>query len=67
MCSIAVILSYICKKRQRMKNTHETHAKRMLRRELAPDPILEALTVESFGLTSGDVADNPRIAKQLSE
>lgn len=50
-----------------MKTTHEMHAKRMRRSELALDPVLEALTVESFGLTSGDVADNPRIAKQLSE
>lgn len=42
-------------------------AKRMRRSELTPDPILEALTVESFGLTFGDVADNPRIAKLLAE
>ena len=50
-----------------MKTTLETYAKRMHRSELALDPILESLTVDSFGLTSGDVADNPRIAKLLAE
>lgn len=42
-------------------------AKRMHRSELALDPILEALMVESFSLTPEDVAENPRIAKLLSE
>ena len=33
-----------------MKTTHEMHAKRMHRSELALDPVLEALTVESLRL-----------------
>lgn len=44
VCAVAVILSYIC------KTTHEMHAKRMRRSELALDPVLEALTVESLRL-----------------
>ena len=49
-----------------MKTTHEMHAKRMHRSELALDPVLESLTVESFSLTPEDV-ENPRIAKLLAE
>lgn len=49
-----------------MKTTLETYAKRMHRSELALDPILESLTVESFSLTPEDV-ENPRIAKLLAE
>lgn len=35
--------------------------------ELEPDPVLTALTVDSFGLSPEDLARNPRIAKILAK
>ena len=45
----------------------EPQQARLLRSELEPDPVLNALTVDSFGLSPDDLAQNPRIAKLLAE
>lgn len=45
----------------------EPQQARLLRCELEPDPVLNALTVDSFGLSPDDLAQNPRIAKLLAE
>lgn len=45
----------------------EPQQARLLRSELKPDPVLNALTVDSFGLSADDLAQNPRIAKLLAE
>lgn len=45
----------------------EPQQARLLRSELKPDPVLNALAVDSFGLSADDLAQNPRIAKLLAE
>ncbi len=40
---------------------------RIDRDALKPDPILDSLVVDSFGLSAEDLADKPRIAKLLAE
>jgi hypothetical protein len=45
----------------------EPQQARLLRSELKPDPVLNALAVDSFGLSADDLAQNPRIAKHLAE
>ena len=45
----------------------EPHQVPLSRRELEPDPVLNSLAVDSFGLSPDDLARNPRIAKLLAE